>query len=1286
MLAYILVYLPFYHALYFLSMSNHENSTTKNEPKTLKDKPFWAVYLNMARHNAYVVLAHISQKLGEKTSTDEGKWAIMPCLEVLRVVDGTTLVKATKSVELLKKHFPFLDIVMRERTKDEKEADDKRREEANKINKPYRSKQIPTYKTDEILLVYQTMIKFLTLLEDFRNANSHQDEKEKCKWRLQEEDKEIAQNLWLALVNKSKEEILESIKELKKYIVRRDCFETLEDLFSAAVNRCKSKFSFIDDDIEHLKLNGEGGRKSPFHYDFFEWDAFKGKKVKGSYTDKGLAFFICLFIEKKYAYPFLQQIKGFKANFSSMYRATKAAFTEFAIRLPKQRINDIVSDPICFALDMLNELPKAPALLFPLLDEVAQKGFYPKKTNTIANETLEYKHLIDQAPFDNLKRKKNRFSFFALLYIDHQKLLGNFRFHIDLGVFHYKQYNRTNVYNTEVTESAAKKVHGFEYLPDLDKEKEPWKDLIYYPSYENEADNKPELPESYLTNTAPHYHITDGQIGLRENAFLPQLEKGKKFRNEKPDFMISEAELPALVFLLYCQKEHGKIEEQLVPHIAMKQYKIELHKFYKDLTQIKKDSLCKEELIRNHIESHYPFKVKFKGDTNTAKNLKDNDMSYWGYVSDDIITYLLTPENEAQQKQKFEKHATQVINLFIAETERLLQQSDRSYEKQQQNLKRGKKNANPVKVGQQAKWLADDMLRLQPTLLQGAEKGTDKLNATDFQELQRKLALYYTYQQELKHTFTAAKLIDSPNAHPFLAKIDIDKCPYLPSFYDNYLEERLVYFQKCQSEKKYDTYYFLKGDAKKWKDPFGKFHKDTEMEDRLLNEPINIPRGFFMNLLKKWFAKYENEAMKKLATTQRTDTKGHKHALNLKDTNGANTVFLIQQYMDKMRNGDTAQFFYALPKKYHLTYSKLQKRDFICNPNDLQKFTQDLAEQKSYHKDNKDILRQIVEINEKEKQLRLIKVQDMLIFLMAEDILFDKKDITHFDINKQKFQLKNVKIIAEKEQTKEQNKWNPVRNETNLLSVGIDITLPYKCKAMNHRGDNLDNIKGTVTIFQKDLKIKNYGDFIRFTHDRRINSLFLWLKSNSQVKREDLETELFEYDTRKMKLFEAILTFEQTIHKCMSEELEEVENLKQRKKDLNFQIRNTPVPQNYSGETRKLFDEQKKEQQKEVDDLDKEIKKFPVKKDNRFDFLLYVYFKKYNPELLIEKEKGIEEIEINERYQVKHIRNAFMHNQYPRPQQIGLEAQHRDSVTGIAKEITEKGKALFQRYIDAMKG
>ena len=73
-------------------------------------------------------------------------------------------------------------------------------------------------------------------------------------------------------------------------------------------------------------------------------------------------------------------------------------------------------------------------------------------------------------------------------------------------------------------------------------------------------------------------------------------------------------------------------------------------------------------------------------------------------------------------------------------------------------------------------------------------------------------------------------------------------------------------------------------------------------------------------------------------------------------------------------------------------------------------------------------------------------------------------------------------------------------------------------------------------------------------------------------------------------------------------------------------------------------------------------------------------------ELLNEKFEDGEEIEINERYQVKHIRNAFMHNQYPRPQQIGLEAQHRDSVTGIAKEITEKGKALFQRYIDAMKG
>ena len=131
-----------------------------------------------------------------------------------------------------------------------------------------------------------------------------------------------------------------------------------------------------------------------------------------------------------------------------------------------------------------------------------------------------------------------------------------------------------------------------------------------------------------------------------------------------------------------------------------------------------------------------------------------------------------------------------------------------------------------------------------------------------------------------------------------------------------------------------------------------------------------------------------------------------------------------------------------------------------------------------------------------EKLIRQYRVQDMLLFLMAKDMLLAKE----FENNELRdFRLKNVSLNDGKD---------------NILSLQIPFEVTLKLK---------DGVEKTIK--QDSLKLKNYGDFFQFLYDDRIKTLLPQVE-DATIDRALLEKELENYNLRRTDIFKLSLEYE----------------------------------------------------------------------------------------------------------------------------------------------------------------
>ncbi|MDR0892234.1 MAG: type VI-B CRISPR-associated RNA-guided ribonuclease Cas13b [Mediterranea sp.] len=685
--------------------------------------------------------------------------------------------------------------------------------------------------------------------------------------------------------------------------------------------------------------------------------------TEGDENDNGVFFFLCLFLEKKYAFQFLGKLNGFKNTQGGRFRAQLEAFTQLCCRLPYPKL-----DSADIALDMLNELARCPKELYHVLSAEKQKDFLAKE------ESTEQGMLEEEQPDENepiMMRSGTRFPYFALRYFDESGKLEGIQFQLNLGRMHKAEAHEKIINGEKRLHPILKEIHLFGHLSDYQTD-EVRKKL-------NPADN-PRV-EFY----SPKYNITGNRIALsltpynRNNvqAAIHKIANGETNLNQKAPFLnqpqaiISTNELAALFFYNHLYRQ-GKIEcspQELIGNYieSFKSFVADLkdgtirpveakEKFRKKRhhTDEEKQELAEATAaLQQRLDSRpYPCRLKVKD------------------LPDVCREYLLSYKSASVQKTAIDK-------LGKMQKETKYQQT--LLEEIQTN---GYRSKAIVKNGELAQQIARDIVFLTKPQPRG-EKPPKKINGMEYDILQKALAYYPVYKKDLKEYLSMLKEPATGRwTHPFLHKVlfrHLDRCNTLLDFAAAYYEEK-----------------------KRW-----------------LACMLVVDRGGKKRLsprakLEEWsyflkFADKTQEAVKKewnleciYLSTGLLD-EGIRHALQLKETD--NAAYALKRYFD----GKT-QSFYLQPRYYN---EQLQEKG-SAKERDVLKEEINSGWKGASEEQQAEWKKTIKRIRANETEILRQQTEDRALFLMAID-RWDKQesDLSQEDIERVGFDVQERNLLDE---------------------------------------------------------------------------------------------------------------------------------------------------------------------------------------------------------------------------------------------------------------------------------
>ncbi len=1033
---------------------------------TLDDKYYFAAYINMARHNVYLLLADISTRMGEKVPNDDAK-LIFPILQKLepKTTTGKNSVSPDEQLKIIKelhKHFPFLKTMLYAYKKPMGAATE---EEIQKMD----------YAPGDY---YDLFTLFFKVLNDYRNEFTH-------------------------TISQPNVKILGTEEFRVSYVFDfpANLLYGLRVTFDTAVRKAKTRFNFTPDDTKHLLRQGKGGKELVgFKYKF----QAEGSK---SLTIHGLTFFICLLLERKYATLFTQKLQGLKDKRSRGFKATYEVFAVHCIRLPNARYTSDTSNG-ALLLDMLNELKKCPTLLFP---QLPAKGEQNKDQDAFRIKVEDMPGMEEEGDsgFVLLKRHEDRFSYLALRFMDEVKWFNLLHFPVDLGNYHYHLYDKI-VDGLPRIGSLWEKMIGYGRLPDyqhkfLNKDY-PAEWQLLWQNHELKKENENDK-SSYMPPTMPHYHFPDGKadnIAIKitnpETLFWPAIhidgndkKAGKPAKKEHPDLLLSKYELFAFIFyglLIGKDRIKKELEDKLV------QYFNKRKQLYRNIINGK--------LLPLALPADIP-KPKDKGKKPTGydqrKELLNQKLAIYGCTADElpdeIKCFLMGVITES-----FEIKARYRLEDLIVDTEILQERIKRQLKEKR---KPGSKKDVEIKAGVLAGFLAKDIMLFQPADKTEGVKASGKPTSTLYNVLQAKLALYGANVDTLERTFNECGLLSGSTKHPFLGQVVSRKPATIVDFYMAYLTARHSYLLKCETDKNYQAYQWLKNNqARKKTEPHFGQRLAAEMEKL----PVVIPRGFFAESIKNELLALNNDKLNAAIVSARTP----------------NTSFMFMAYLKEYLDDDV-QDFYGWPRVYKIfdnfhdkrTKSEMRK-SLKPEPlseearkgqmDELKKWIKETPNDEDYGKFKK----RYDDFESNEKQIRQLKVQDITTFAMCDYLL---KNINRNLINSDgQFYLKDIAPKGDK-------------GILDKPMSDFGRVFDYCCTSKDFAGVEI-TIEGKTRIFQDDLKVKNIGDFNKFIKDRRLPNLLAYLQKE-QIHRAELEKELERYDIVRIEIFKIIHEFEKAI-------------------------------------------------------------------------------------------------------------------------------------------------------------
>lgn len=844
-----------------------------------------------------------------------------------------------------------------------------------------------------------------------------------------------------------------------------------------------------DEDFKHLD------RKGQFKYSFAD--------NEGNITESGLLFFVSLFLEKKDAIWMQQKLTGFKDNRENKKKMTHEVFCRSRMLLPKLRLESTQTQD-WILLDMLNELIRCPKSLYERLKGEDRKKF------EVPFDSTDEDYDAEQDPFKNtLIRHQDRFPYFVLRYFDYNEIFKNLRFQIDLGTYHFSIYKKL-IGGQKEDRHLTHKLYGFERIQEFTKQHRPddWKAIVKdFDTYETSE-------EPYISETTPHYHLENQKIGIRfkndNDKIWPSLETNGE-NNEKSKYKLDK-QYQAEAFLSI---------HELLP---MMFYYLLLKK--EEPNNDKKNASIVEGFIKREIRDIFKLYDAFANDEinnidDLKKYCKDKHVEIRHLPKQMIAILESKPKDMAKEAKRKQKE-------MVKDTKKLLATLEKQTQKEKEDNGR---NVKLLKSGEIARWLVNDMMRFQPVQKdnEGKPLNNSKANSTEYQMLQRSLALYNKEENPTRY-FRQVNLIESSNPHPFLKWTKWEECNNILTFYHRYLTKKIEFLNKLKPEDWKKNQYFLK-----LKEP--KTNRKTLVQG--WKNGFNLPRGIFTEPIREWFERHQNdsEEYKKVEKLNKAGLVTKVIPLFFKKEDSKDKEEYLKKDTQKEIN-DCVQPFYNFP--YNVgNIHKSDEKDFLHREERIELWDKKKDKFKGYKEKikskkltekEKEEFRSYLEFqswNNFERELRLVRNQDIVTWLLCTELI-DKLKVEGLNVEElQKLRLKDIDTDTAKQE------------KNNILNRIMPMQLPVTVYEIDDSHNIVkDRPLHTVYIEETKTKLLKQGNFKALVKDRRLNGLFSFVDTSSEAELKDkpisksvVEYELGEYQNARIETIKDMLLLEETLIK-----------------------------------------------------------------------------------------------------------------------------------------------------------
>ncbi|UBM60207.1 type VI-B CRISPR-associated RNA-guided ribonuclease Cas13b [Marinilongibacter aquaticus] len=1001
---------------------------------------FFGIYLNAAIHNIFLIGNHLAEKLGfPQLNEDED---ISKEKNFFLLDREKVLSKGNHLVSILGNHMPFSQFFSWDKLpKNEKE-------------------NTPNFGID-IEALPQTLKKVFPDLQNLRHEHAHYT---------------------------TKNEAFQDGPS-RNYGISPETVEFLQKNYKRAIEITKERFAASFEEEDFLIAEDYHGNARIAN--------------SNTLTQKGLTFFICLFLNAQDSTNFINKLTGFKNTSEPRYLATRQVFRTLCLKLPHEKF--ISDNPEqAFQLDALKYLSNCPSILFKVLTTEKRKLFKPNlseqarryiQANSLADNTIEdYNAFLEWVEeLTARKRTGQRFNFYALQYLDE---LSEFRpnFQLNLGKLVVHKYEKT-IAGISQERSWIEDCKVFGKRRDF-LYKEP-KEVLTEMGYDDTIDFK-----SY----APHYHDKNNKITLQ----MPDTNKQCHLSGN----VLSKL---ALLASLNCPKAYGLINQFLVNNSEkvlnlsiIEEIKNTLPNFPRKKRMIFsekiKPSVNKENLSRK-IEIVTQKLTRNNWRPRAKRNLQEqkNQLVYTQYIAEiesrkcKLNTHLKDYGLDCTQiPQKIVDYWLNIDN--VSENVRFAAKIKAERADCKKRLKDLENKKGP-KTGEMATFLAKDIINLI------VEKNTKARVTSVYYDIIQECLAYYAVRDK-KERFLAVigelDILSKPHGHPFLASLNIPSIRNTHEFYEKYLE-----YKKTE-----------------WLELFYNEGQGANAKTQILRQSVDsLPYSYrekSSSDLESWLKHYTSGKEEKdkakipelpvnlfdAALREELEKKLEKPKPNLP----------IPKLVELLCEGK--QSFYSYPRQYKVYGEQVS---ITIDPNNTFKQQYETACKKAFSTKKQEnprtreadielVFKKSIQGNEKLIRYEAFKDQVLCIMLRNQfPEAFETLNLSAFDPEADQKPLDRTQTLKEK----------------------IRLKIRYNEEGNYIPKNQQKNIEKTVIL--NNCKLKDFGKLRKIRHDRRLPELLQYYDAD-EIDMDNLSRELQEYTENQALIMDKVFALEEAVLRKAKEE------------------------------------------------------------------------------------------------------------------------------------------------------